>query len=257
MKTNDKTQQLIKDWMTNPRWKGVKRTYTAQEVVRLQELYADEIRVVKPSAEKVNKLNVHKFTADSNTTFNNLLVKEIKVNSNKSVNTFNLVQPLISSGVFAICLNDDKIALKKAIHNLVDIRFAADVLKAKTTIIAKIKVKQNSKKLHTEATMLNTIFQEVNNLERGISRALSLAPFVDVICIENSKLNLNQLSRFAEIIQAKFPNKKLVYSCLNADELEIEELLKMGYKSQLINTSDDFLSLKDLKVDARNYFDAV
>ena len=38
MKTNEKIQKLITDWMTNPRWKGVRRPYTAEKVIELQGL---------------------------------------------------------------------------------------------------------------------------------------------------------------------------------------------------------------------------
>jgi isocitrate lyase len=30
--TEDRIQELINDWITNPRWKGVERPYTATEV---------------------------------------------------------------------------------------------------------------------------------------------------------------------------------------------------------------------------------
>jgi len=39
MKTNERIQELINDWKTNPRWKGIKRPYTAEEVVKLQGSY--------------------------------------------------------------------------------------------------------------------------------------------------------------------------------------------------------------------------
>ena len=32
----EQIEQLQKDWATNPRWKGVRREYTAEDVVRLR-----------------------------------------------------------------------------------------------------------------------------------------------------------------------------------------------------------------------------
>ena len=39
MKTEERIQQLITDWTTNPRWKGIGRPYTAEKVVELQGSY--------------------------------------------------------------------------------------------------------------------------------------------------------------------------------------------------------------------------
>jgi isocitrate lyase len=36
MKTNARIQQLVTDWTTNPRWKGIERPYSAEKVVKLQ-----------------------------------------------------------------------------------------------------------------------------------------------------------------------------------------------------------------------------
>ena len=36
--TNEKVQQLQNEWKTNPRWAGVKRTYTAEEVIKLKPI---------------------------------------------------------------------------------------------------------------------------------------------------------------------------------------------------------------------------
>ena len=36
MKTEQRIQELISDWTTNPRWKGVERPYTAEKVITLQ-----------------------------------------------------------------------------------------------------------------------------------------------------------------------------------------------------------------------------
>ncbi|HZU77329.1 MAG TPA: isocitrate lyase [Dehalococcoidia bacterium] len=47
---------LEQDWATNPRWKGVKRTYTAADVVRLRGSLAIEYTLARRGAEKLWKL---------------------------------------------------------------------------------------------------------------------------------------------------------------------------------------------------------
>jgi len=44
---------LEKDWATNPRWKGIKRNYTAADVVRLRGSLQIEHTLAKRGAEKL------------------------------------------------------------------------------------------------------------------------------------------------------------------------------------------------------------
>ncbi|MCE2681259.1 MAG: isocitrate lyase [Burkholderiales bacterium] len=59
MKTFDQqVAELKKDWETNPRWKGVKRAYTAEDVVRLRGSMVPEYTFAKRGAEMLwNKVN--------------------------------------------------------------------------------------------------------------------------------------------------------------------------------------------------------
>ena len=49
-------QALAKDWAENPRWNGVKRSYTAEDVVRLRGSVAIEHTLAKRGAEKMWQL---------------------------------------------------------------------------------------------------------------------------------------------------------------------------------------------------------
>jgi len=54
MKTfEQQVAELKKDWETNPRWKGVKRDYTAEDVVRLRGSMVPEYTLAKNGAEKL------------------------------------------------------------------------------------------------------------------------------------------------------------------------------------------------------------
>jgi isocitrate lyase len=48
--------ELQKEWETNPRWKGLKRDYTAEDVVRLRGSVVEEHTLAKNGAEKLWKL---------------------------------------------------------------------------------------------------------------------------------------------------------------------------------------------------------
>lgn len=56
MTTQTREQQIAaleKDWATNPRWKGVKRGYSAADVVRLRGSIQPECTFAKNGAEKL------------------------------------------------------------------------------------------------------------------------------------------------------------------------------------------------------------
>lgn len=50
------TKEIENDWKTNPRWKGVKRVYTADKVARLQGSITQEHTLARLGAEKLWKL---------------------------------------------------------------------------------------------------------------------------------------------------------------------------------------------------------
>ena len=54
--TNKAAQALQKDWQNNSRWKGITRTYTAEDVVRLQGSVQVEQTLARLGAEKLWKL---------------------------------------------------------------------------------------------------------------------------------------------------------------------------------------------------------
>ena len=62
--TNEKVQQLQNEWKTNPRWAGVKRTYTAEEVIKLRGSYTIEYSIARRGAEILwHKLNTQKLVS--------------------------------------------------------------------------------------------------------------------------------------------------------------------------------------------------
>jgi len=52
----DQVEQLKQDWATNPRWKGIKRDYSAEDVVRLRGSVLVEHTLARRGAEKLWKL---------------------------------------------------------------------------------------------------------------------------------------------------------------------------------------------------------
>jgi isocitrate lyase len=82
-------------------------------------------------------------------------------------------------------------------------------------------------------------------LEQAIARAVSYAPYVDLLWCETSEPNLAEAKRFAEGVHQQHPGKLLAYNCSPSfnwkkklDDATIarfqRELAAMGYKFQFI-----------------------
>jgi len=82
-------------------------------------------------------------------------------------------------------------------------------------------------------------------MKSAIARALSYAPYVDLIWCETSHPDLDEARLFADAVHAKFPGKMLAYNCSpsfnwkkNLDDATIarfqSELANMGYKFQFV-----------------------
>lgn len=49
----NEAEQLEREWKTNPRWKGVRRDYTAEDVVRLRGSVRAECTLARLGAERL------------------------------------------------------------------------------------------------------------------------------------------------------------------------------------------------------------
>lgn len=78
MNTAEKAQQLQNDWDNNPRWNGVQRTYTPQEVINLQGTVHIEHSLARKGAETLwRKLNSQNFVAGLGALTGNQAIQEV------------------------------------------------------------------------------------------------------------------------------------------------------------------------------------
>jgi isocitrate lyase len=84
-----------------------------------------------------------------------------------------------------------------------------------------------------------------SGIEQGIDRAISYAPYADLIWMETSNPDLGYARELADAVHEKYPGKMLAYNCspsfnwaanLTKNEMLIfrEKLAEMGYKFQFI-----------------------
>ena len=342
MNKADQIEKLYNDWMTNPRWKNVKRNYIPEDVVKLRGSIMVEHTLARNGAEKLwDKLNSQDFVAglgaltgnqaiqevmagleaiylsgwqvaaDANLAgemypdqslypadsvpkvvkrINNALMRRDQIQSvsgetdldwmvpimadaeagfGGNLNAFELMKMMIEAGAAGVHFEDQLSSAKKcghlggkvlvptqeAINKLLAARLAADVSGVPTVLVARTDaeaanlitsdVDERDRKFLTGKRTPEGFFGVENGLEQGIDRALSYAPFADLVWMETSNPDLGLAREFAEAVREKFPEQMLAYNCspsfnwaakLSVQEMESfrENIASMGYKFQFI-----------------------
>jgi isocitrate/methylisocitrate lyase len=185
------------------------------------------------------------------------------------LNVFELIKAMIEAGAAGVHLEDQLASEKKcghmggkvlvptrtAIAHLIAARLAADVCEVPTIIIARtdanaaaLLISDADERDHPFLTGERTVegfFRVRSGLDQAIDRALSYAPYADMLWFETATPDMNEAKRFAERIHAKFPGKLLAYNCSPSFNWKAKlgtaaiagfqcELGAMGYKFQFV-----------------------
>jgi isocitrate lyase len=143
----------------------------------------------------------------------------------------------------------------EAIQKLVAARLAADVMGVPTLVLARTDansahlltndIDPRDRAFMTGERTSEGFFCIRGGLDSAIARAISYAPYADMLWCETSEPNLEEARRFAEAVHAKYPGKLLAYNCSPSfnwrkklDDATIarfqNELAAMGYKFQFV-----------------------
>src|SRR5438477_12108119 len=185
------------------------------------------------------------------------------------LNVFELIKAMIEAGAAAVHLEDQLASEKKcghmggkvlvptasAIRNLIAARLAADVSDVPTILIARTDaggaapltsdVDERDQEFFTGERTSEGFFRVRAGIDQSIARALSYAPYADMLWFETSKPDIDEAKKFAESVHAKFPGKLFAYNCspsfnwkAKLDSATIarfqRELGDMGYKFQFV-----------------------
>jgi len=197
------------------------------------------------------------------------MVADAEAGFGGNLNAFELMKGMIEAGAAAVHFEDQLSSAKKcghlggkvlvptteAIQKLVAARLAADVMGVSTLIMARTDadsaglltsdVDPRDREFLTGERTPEGFFRLRSGLHCAIARAISYAPYADLLWCETSKPDLKEAKEFAEAVRAKFPGKMLAYNCSpsfnwrkHLPETTIasfqRELAAMGYKFQFI-----------------------
>ena len=197
------------------------------------------------------------------------LVADAEAGFGGNLNAFELMKSMIEAGAAGVHFEDQLSSAKKcghlggkvlvptasAIQKLVAARLAADVWGVPTVIIARTDAESATLLTNdsdprdadfiTGERTSEGFYRVRSGTQAAIARAISYAPYADLIWCETSTPDLKQAREFAEGVHEKFPGKMLAYNCSpsfnwrkNLDDATISsfqrELAALGYRFQFI-----------------------
>jgi isocitrate lyase len=197
------------------------------------------------------------------------LVADAEAGFGGNLNAFELMKAMIEAGAAGVHFEDQLSSAKKcghlggkvlvptveAIQKLVAARLAADVMGVPTLIIARtdadsahLLTSDIDARDHSFLTGERTpegFFRIRGGIESAIARAISYAPYADLLWCETSHPDLEEARQFADAVHAKYPGKLLAYNCSpsfnwkqHLDDATIarfqKELAALGYRFQFI-----------------------
>ncbi len=186
------------------------------------------------------------------------------------LNAFELMKQMIDAGAAGVHFEDQLASAKKCghlggkvlvptqefINKLISARLAADICGVPTVLVARTDaeaaklltsdIDERDKPFITgDGRTSEGFYFYKNGVDTAIARGLAYAPYADIVWCETSRPDMAEAKKFAEGIQAEYPDKLLAYNCSpsfnwksNLSDSEIanfqQELGAMGYKFQFV-----------------------
>jgi isocitrate lyase len=237
--------ELGTHWASDPRWAGVRRSYTAEDVVRLRGRVVEEATLARRGAERLWHLlhtrdYVHALGALSGQQAVQMVKAgleaiylsgwQVAADANLAGQTYpdqslypaNSV-PAVVRRINNALLRADQIDAAEGIRTLNAARLAADVMGVPTLVVARTDaeaatlltsdVDERDRPFLTGERTSEGFHRVRNGHEPVIARCLAYAPYADLLWVETGTPDLDQARRIAEAVRAEHPDRMLAYNC--------------------------------------------
>ena len=262
---------------------GLKAIYVsgwqvAADANRAGQMYPDQSLYPADSVpklvEKINKTlmradQIHHLEGDEKTEWLAPIVADAEAGFGGPLNAYELMKAMIEAGAAGVHFEDQLSSEKKCGHlggkvlvptnqfvkTLNAARLAADALDVPSIIIARTDAEaaqlmtsdadERDHKFMTGDRTEEGFYRITGGLDMAIDRALSYAPYADLVWCETKTPDLDEARKFAEAVKREYPSKMLAYNCSpsfnwrkNLDDATIakfqRELGAMGYAFQFV-----------------------
>jgi isocitrate lyase len=253
-------------------WQAAADANDAAQMYPDQSLYpADSVPnlVRRLNQALIRADQIHHSEARNETYWLAPLVADAEAGFGGNLNAFELMKAMIEAGAAGVHFEDQLSSAKKcghlggkvlvptveAVQKLVAARLAADVMGVPTVLIARTDAESASlltndvdprdREFITGERSSEGFFRVRSGTRAAIARAISYAPYADLIWCETSTPDLNEAREFADGVHSSFPGKMLAYNCSpsfnwrkNLDDASIasfqRDLARLGYRFQFI-----------------------
>jgi isocitrate lyase len=240
---------LQREWETDPRWAGITRHYSAQDVIRLRGGAAEEHSLARHGARRLWDLlhsqdAVRALGAVAGRHAGQIAPAErwltpvvAEAGVGGALNAFELMKAMIEAGAAGVRFDDQLpaggprvpsgrrvlVPTGQHIETLTAARLAADVLDVPSLVIARTGARAASlltsdidERDHEFLTGERTA-EGFYRVEPGLyacgTRALAFAPYADLLWLQAPAPDLPAARAFAAVIHSQYPDKLLAYSC--------------------------------------------
>src|SRR2546421_10826291 len=165
------------------------------------------------------------------------IVADAEAGFGGALNAYELMRGMVEAGAAGVHFEDQLAAEKKCGHlggkvlvptsqfirTLTAARLAADVLNVPTLLVARTDalsanlltsdIDERDTEFVTGERTSEGFFRVTDGLAAAIARAISYAPYADLVWCETATPNIEEARGFAEAIHASYPRKILAYNC--------------------------------------------
>src|SRR6266566_893608 len=232
--------RLAGEWATSPRWRGIKRSYSAEDVIRLRGSVQEEHTLARLGAERLwTLLHTEDFVPSLGALTGNQAVQMVKAglpaiylsgwqvaaDANLAGSTYPDQSLYPANSVPQVVRRLNNALMRADQIDWSEGRNGTDWLApivadaeagfgdALNATLLTSDVDELDAPFVTGSRTAEGFYRVTDGLDAAIARSLAYAPYADVLWFETSTPDLGEAREFAQAIHERHPRKLLAYNC--------------------------------------------